>query len=103
MRCCANDWHTLSARSVRTNEWRVISARHVHTNEWPAVSALHVVMDVMSQRARSRGETRVDNGLRGRRRNSFISKIGAVTVIEGAQHRLISVVHNSLVVRLLGD
>ena len=33
------------------------------------MSARHVVVDVTSRRARSRGETKVDNGLRGRRRN----------------------------------
>ena len=66
MQCCANDWHALSARTVRTNEWRAISARYVRSNEWRAVSARHVVVDVTSHRARSRGETRVDNGLRGR-------------------------------------
>ena len=65
MQCRANDWRALSVRSVRTNEWRAISARHVRTNEWRAVSARHVVVDVNSWRARLRGETRVDNGLRG--------------------------------------
>ena len=66
MRCCANDWRALSALYVRTNELRAISARHVCTNEWPIVSAGHVVVDVTSRQARSRDETRVDNGLRGR-------------------------------------
>ena len=33
-------------------------------------SAHHVVVDVTSRRARSRGETRVGNGLRGRLRNT---------------------------------
>ena len=61
-----NDWRALSVRSVRTNEWCAISARHVSTNEWCTVSARHVVVDVASRRARSRGETIVDNGLRGR-------------------------------------
>ena len=63
MRCRANDWRALSAQVVRTNEWRTISARHVCTNEWCAVSARHVVVDVMSWQARSRSDTRVDNGL----------------------------------------
>ena len=62
----ANDWRALIVRSVRTNEWRAISVRHVRTNEWRVVSALHAVVNVTSQRARSCGETRVDNGLRGR-------------------------------------
>ena len=66
MQCRANDWRELSARSVRTNEWRAISARHVRTNEWWSVSERHVVVDVTSRRARSRGETRVDNDLIGR-------------------------------------
>ena len=66
MWCRANDWHALSVRSVRTNECRTIIARHVRTNEWGVVSARHVVVDVTSRRARSRSETRVDNGLRGR-------------------------------------
>ena len=66
MQCRANDWRALIVRSVRTNEWRAISVRHVRTNEWRAVSARHVVVDVTSRRARLRGETRVDNGLRGR-------------------------------------
>ena len=66
MQCHANDWRALSARSVRTNEWRTISAHHVLTNEWRAVSAHHVVVDMTSQRERSSGEIRVDNGLRGR-------------------------------------
>ena len=66
----ANDWRALSARSVRTNEWRAISACHVSTNEWRAVSARHVVVDVTSRRARSRGETRLDNGLRDCQRNT---------------------------------
>ena len=66
MQCSANDWCALSARSVRTNELRAISARHVRTKEWRAVSARHVVVDVTSRKSRSRGETRVDNGLRGR-------------------------------------
>ena len=66
MRCRTNDWRTLSARSVHTNEWRAISAHYVRTNEWHAVSAHHVVVDVPSQRARSRGDTIVDNGLRVR-------------------------------------
>ena len=70
MRCGANDWRTLSTRSIRTNEWRTISARHVHSNEWRMVSARHVVVDVTSRRACSRGETRVDNGLKGRGRNT---------------------------------
>ena len=70
MQCRANDWRALSARSVRTNEWCTISARHVHTNEWCAVSARHVVVDMTSRRARLRGETRVDNGLRDRQRNT---------------------------------
>ena len=70
MWCCANDWRTLSVRSVRTNEWRAISARHVCTSEWRAVSARNVVVDVTSRWARSRGETRVDNGLRGRLKNT---------------------------------
>ena len=64
MRCRANDWRMLSARSIRTNEWRAISARHVRTNEWRRVSAFHVVVDVTSWQKRSGGETRVDNGLR---------------------------------------
>ena len=71
MQCRANDWRALSARSVRPNEWRSISARHVRTNEWRMVSARHVVVDVTSQRARSCGETRVDNGLRHRLRNNI--------------------------------
>ena len=66
MQCSANDWCALCAWSVHTNEWRAISARHVYTKEWRTVSARHVVMDVTSQRARSPGEARVDNGLRGR-------------------------------------
>ena len=66
MQCRANYWYALSARSVRTNEWHVISARHVRTDEWRAVSARHVVVDVMYRRARLRGDTRVDNGPRGR-------------------------------------
>ena len=70
MQCRANDWHALSARSVRTNEWRAISACHVRTNEWRAVSARHVVVNVTSQRARSRGDTRLHNGLRDRQRNT---------------------------------
>ena len=49
----ANDWRVLSARSIRTNEWRTVSVRHV-------------VVDVMSWRACSHDEMRVDNGLRGR-------------------------------------
>ena len=53
-------------KSIRTNEWRGISAHHVHTNEWRAISAHHEDVGMMSQRARSRGETRVDKGLRGR-------------------------------------
>ena len=61
-----NDWRALIAQSVSTNKWCAISARHVHTNEWCTVSARHVVVDVTSQRARSRGDMRVDNGLRGR-------------------------------------
>ena len=65
MQCPANDFCALSARFIRTNEWRMIKARHVRTNEWRAVSARHVVVDVTSRRARSRGDTRVDNGLRG--------------------------------------
>ena len=70
MQCSANDWCALSARSIRTNEWRAISVRHVRTKEWRAVSACHVVVDMTSRRARSRGEMRVDNGPRGRRRNT---------------------------------
>ena len=66
MQCSANDWHVISARSVRTNEWRAISVRRVRTNEWPEVSAHSVVVDVTSRRESSRGETRVGNGLRGR-------------------------------------
>ena len=65
MHCCATELRALSVRSVRTNEWRTISVHHVHTNEWRAVSARPVVVDVTSKRARLRGETRVDNGLRG--------------------------------------
>ena len=70
MQCCANEWRTLSARYVRTNEWRAISARYVRTNEWRTVSARHVVVNVTSRRVRSRGETRVDNGPRGRLSNT---------------------------------
>ena len=66
MQCRANDWRALSVWSVHNNEWCVISARHVCTNEWRAVSARHVVVYMTSRRARSRGEMRVDNGLRGR-------------------------------------
>ena len=66
MQCRSNDWHALSVRSVSTNKWRAIIARHVHTNEWRVVNARHIVVDVTSQRARSCGETIVDNGLRGR-------------------------------------
>ena len=66
MQCHANYWHAISAWSVRTNESRAISVRHVSTNEWRTVSARYVVVDVTSQRARLRGETRVDKGLRGR-------------------------------------
>ena len=65
MQCRANDWRALSARSIRTNEWRAISARHVCTNEWRAVSAHHVVVDMTSRRAQLRGDTRVNNGIRG--------------------------------------
>ena len=56
--------------SVRTNEWHTISARNVHTKEWRAVSARHVVVDMTSRRSCSRSETIVDNGLRGRWRNT---------------------------------
>ena len=66
MQCSANDWCALIVRSVGNNELRTISLRHISTNEWRVVSALHVVMDVMSQRECSRGETRADNELRGR-------------------------------------
>ena len=66
MKCRANDWHALSARSVRTNEWRTISTHHERTNEWRAVSAYYVFVGVTSRRERLRGETRVDNDLRGR-------------------------------------
>ena len=66
MQCLTNDRRVQSARSVRTNEWRAISAHNIRTNEWHAVSARHVVVDMTSRQARSRGKTRVDNGLRGR-------------------------------------
>ena len=65
MKCSADDWWALSARSVRSNEWRAICTRHVYTKEWRAVSARHVVMDMTSRRACSRSETRLDNGLKG--------------------------------------
>ena len=68
--CRTNDWHAISARLCHTIEWRAISARHVRTNEWRAVSLGHVVVDVTSRRARLRSETIVDNGLRGRWRNT---------------------------------
>ena len=71
MQCYANDWRTISAQSVHTIELRAISARHVSTNEWRAISARHVVMDMTSQWACSRGETRVDKSLKGRWSNNY--------------------------------
>ena len=89
MQCCANDWRAIIARSVRTNEWRTISVYHVRTNEWRMVSARHVVVDVMSRRARSCGETRMDNGLRGCCRNTinhiFITNANIIVITE--QHK----------------
>ena len=76
MYCRANDWRALSARSIHTNEWRAISTRHVRNYEWRAVSARHVVVEVTSRRARSRSETRVDNGLRGHWRNTPLCSWG---------------------------
>ena len=57
MQCSTNE------QSLRTNELRAIIAHHVRTKEWRVVNARYVVVDVMSQRVRLRGEMRVDNGL----------------------------------------
>ena len=84
MRCRANDWRTLSARSVRNNEWRAISAHHVSNNEWCAVSAYHVVVYITSRQARSPGDMRVSNGLIGRLRNSSIWGAFYIPEFEGS-------------------
>ena len=65
MQCRSDDLRALSARSVPSNQRRAIIARHIRTNEWRVVSARHLVVDVTSRRARSHGEMRVYNGLRG--------------------------------------
>ena len=48
---------------------------HVRTKEWRVVSARHVVVDVTSWRARLRGKTGMDNGLRGCCRKKILCDI----------------------------